>query len=333
MIKDGILNINKPAGMTSHDVVYRVRKATRVKRVGHTGTLDPMATGVLPVCIGSAARITEYLDLDFKTYRCEMELGKVTDTLDVWGEILEERSTEGIGEEDVRNAFSSFHGLIEQTPPMYSAVKVNGRKLYEYAREGMEVKVKSRSVYIKELNIEAIDLVKKKITFVVECSKGTYIRSICGDVGEKLGCGGIMTGLVRLASGFFSIEDSIEHDSLSSMEIPEIEAKLLGADFPLVHFGKVIVDGITGEKFVNGFHLPLSNCRIIREPEFKEKDFVMEIRPEYRRAYNIYMKEAGHEAGGGRESGRDAGGEVFLGTAFYSLKYKKLVADKVFYRR
>ncbi|MFR2965180.1 MAG: hypothetical protein ACLTK0_01560 [Anaerovoracaceae bacterium] len=107
MIKDGILNINKPAGMTSHDVVYRVRKATRVKRVGHTGTLDPMATGVLPVCIGSAARITEYLDLDFKTYRCEMELGKVTDALDVWGEILEERSTEGI-ERKMRNAFSSF---------------------------------------------------------------------------------------------------------------------------------------------------------------------------------------------------------------------------------
>lgn len=319
MIKDGILNINKPAGMTSHDVVYRVRKATGIKRVGHTGTLDPMATGVLPVCVGSAARVTEYLDLDFKTYRCDMTLGKITDTLDIWGELLEERSTEGIREEDVLNAFASFSGLIRQTPPMYSAVRVNGRKLYEYAREGKEVEVKSRNVYIKNLVVESVDMEKKAITFTVECSKGTYIRSICGDIGEKLGCGGIMTGLVRLASGAFRLEEAIDLDSLSSMEIPEIEKLLYGADFPLVHFGKVLVDGRTGENFVNGFHLPLGKCRMIREPEFKEKNFVMEIRPEYRSAYNIYKEEEGCE--------------TFLGTAFYSSKYKKLVADKVFYRR
>lgn len=319
MIKDGILNINKPAGMTSHDVIYKVRKATGVKRVGHTGTLDPMATGVLPVCVGSAARITEYLELDFKTYRCEMELGKITDTLDAWGETLEERSTEGVGREDVLRAFSSFRGLIEQTPPMYSAVRVNGRRLYQYAREGKTVEVKPRKVYIKNLVVERADMDKKTITFVVECSKGTYIRSICGEVGEKLGCGGIMTGLERLASGVFRIEDSLELDSLSAMDISEIENQLLGADFPLVHFGKALVDSETGNKFVNGFHLPMNKCRVAREPELKDRELAAEIRPEYRRMYNIYKEEDGKE--------------IFLGTAFYSLKYKKLVADKVFYRR
>ena len=125
MIESGILNINKPAGITSHDVIYRVRRATGIKRVGHTGTLDPMATGVLPVCIGSSARITEYLDLDFKTYRCTMILGKVTDTEDIWGTLIEEKSTDGICQQDIRKAFESFKGLIEQTPPMYSAVKLN----------------------------------------------------------------------------------------------------------------------------------------------------------------------------------------------------------------
>ena len=197
MIESGILNINKPAGMTSHDVIYRVRRATGIKRVGHTGTLDPQATGVLPVCIGSAARITEYLDMDFKTYRCTMVLGKITDTQDIWGEVLEERSTEGITEEAIREAFSGFSGFIDQTPPMYSAVRINGRRLYEYARDGQEVKVKSRRIYIKELEIESIDMDSKEVVFSVECSKGTYIRTICQDVGETLGCGATMTALTR----------------------------------------------------------------------------------------------------------------------------------------
>lgn len=305
--------------MTSHDVIYRVRKATGVRRVGHTGTLDPMATGVLPVCIGGAARITEYLDLDFKTYRCEMTLGKITDTLDIWGEVLEERSTDGIGEDDVLGAFSVFRGITEQRPPLYSAVRVNGRRLYEYAREGKDVEVKSRRVYIKSLDVENVDLKNKTVRFIVECSKGTYIRTICEEAGARLGCGGAMTGLERTASGVFKIEDAVELDKLSSMTENEIEGLLYGADFPLIHFGKVLVDGDTGRKFTDGFHLPLSKCRVIREPEFKDKDFVMDIRSEYRREYNIYKEEEGRE--------------TFLGTAVYSSKYKKLVADKVFYKR
>ncbi|MBQ9960934.1 MAG: tRNA pseudouridine(55) synthase TruB [Firmicutes bacterium] len=318
MIESGILNINKPAGMTSHDVIYRVRRATGIKRVGHTGTLDPQATGVLPVCIGSAARITEYLDMDFKTYRCTMVLGKITDTQDIWGEVLEERSTEGITEEAIREAFSGFSGFIDQTPPMYSAVRINGRRLYEYARDGQEVKVKSRRIYIKELEIESIDMDSKEVVFSVECSKGTYIRTICQDVGETLGCGATMTALTRTASGAFKIEDTITLEELAEMNQEEIEAKMLTPDFPLVYFGKVLVDKPTAKSFVDGFHLPLDKCNVIKEPDFRFEEAILDIRDEYKHAYNIYED--------------CPSGPVFLGVAFYNYKFKKLVADKVFFR-
>lgn len=319
MIKDGILNINKPEGMTSHDVVNKIRKATGIKRVGHTGTLDPMATGVLPVCVGSAARITEYLDLDFKTYRCGMLLGKTTDTLDVWGKTLDEKNIDGLDEDAVRNAFSEFKGLINQYPPMYSAVKVNGRKLYEYAREGKQIDVKPRLVYINDLHVDEINLAEGTVFFTVECSKGTYIRSICGSVGETLGVGGTMNFLERTASGVFKAKDAVELSDIEKMSSEEINAIMKNADYPLIHFGKVVTDRQSGLKFADGFHLPLASCRLIRRPEFEKKDFVLDIRPEYRRAYNVYMEENGFE--------------IFLGVAFYSDKYRKLVADKVFYKR
>lgn len=318
MIENGILNINKPQGMTSHDVVYRVRRALGIKRVGHTGTLDPMCTGVLPICIGTATRITEYLDLDFKTYRCSMILGKITDTQDIWGELLEERPLDGITEEDVRNAFSSFSGVIMQKPPMYSAVRVNGRRLYEYARAGEEVKVKERKIYINSLEIEKIDLAEKTVVFTVECSKGTYIRTICQDVGLALGCGAVMSALERLASGAFKIEEALNLDDLMNMSPEEIEKHMKSADFPLIHFGKVVCDAAMAKKFVDGHHLPLSGCEKLKEPEFKDKDFVLDMREDYKGAYNVYK---------GTEEGN-----LFLGVAFYSRKYKKLVADKVLSR-
>jgi len=318
MIENGILNINKPQGMTSHDVVYRVRRALGIKRVGHTGTLDPMCTGVLPICIGTATRVTEYLDLDFKTYRCTLLLGKVTDTQDIWGEVLEEKSTGGITEAQVRDAFSQFNGIIDQKPPMYSAVRVNGRRLYEYARAGEEVKVKTRKIYINSLNIDKIDLAEKTVIFTVECSKGTYIRTICQDVGIALGCGATMTSLERLASGEFRIEDAIDLDELQEMSVEEIERLVLPADFPLTHFGQVVVDAHTAKKFVDGHHLPLSQCDMLREPEFRYKDFVLEMREEYKGAYNVYKATSS--------------GKHFLGVAFYNKMYKKLVADKVLSR-
>ena len=320
MIKEGILNINKPQNMTSHDVVAIVRKCTGIKKVGHTGTLDPMATGVLPVCIGKSTRIIEYLDMDIKKYRCKMILGLETDTQDIWGKVLKRESTDRITESDIRKAFEKFHGVISQKPPMYSALKVNGKKLYEYAREGKKVEVKSRNIYIKSLDIEDISLGDEKtVTFTVECSKGTYIRTICQDAGTALGCSAVLCELTRLSSGKFDLSEGITIDELREMSKEEIEKKLYSTDYPLDKFGKVETDEVNSVRFVNGWHLDLSDCRILKRPVYENEDFYLPIRDEYRRAYNIY--------------GTVFGKKCFLGVAFYNNKYKKLVADKVFYSR
>lgn len=321
MITEGILNINKPQNMTSHDVVSVMRRTLGIKKIGHTGTLDPMATGVLPICIGKSTRIMEYLDMDIKGYRCKMALGLITDTQDIWGQVLERRNTAGIDEEMVLAAFSGFHGVIDQKPPMYSALKVNGKKLYEYAREGKEVEVKTRKVYIKALEIESIDLAgeEKTVTFSVQCTKGTYIRTICQDAGEFLGCGGTLMSLERTRSGIFDIDEAVDLEQLREMPLNQIEEKLYQTSDPLVNFGKVLVDQVSAVRFASGWHLSLKQCDIVRRPAFEETEFYLPIREEFRKAYNIF--------------GKLDGKEVFLGVAFYDEKYKKLVADKVFYVR
>ena len=321
MIKEGILNINKPQDMTSHDVVAIVRRCIGMKKVGHTGTLDPMATGVLPVCIGKSTRVIEYLDMDIKKYRCKMILGLETDTQDIWGEVLKRESTDGITEEDVRKALGTFHGVISQKPPMYSALKVNGKKLYEYAREGQEVEVKARDIFIRSLDIEDISLdgEEKTVTFSVECSKGTYIRTICQDAGTALGCSATLCELERISSGRFSIENSVTIDELREMSIEETEAKLFPTDYPLDKFGEVETDEVNSVRFINGWHLSLDDCQIKKDPAFEKEDFYLPIREEFRKAYNVY--------------GTVFGKKCFLGVAFYNNKYKKLVADKVFYQR
>ena len=335
--------------MTSHDVVKKLRRLLGMKKIGHTGTLDPMATGVLPVCLGSATRITEYLDLDFKEYRCTMQLGRNTDTQDIWGETVEEFSTEGVTEEQIRQAFSAFHGVIDQKPPMYSAVRVEGRRLYEYARAGEEVDVKSRKIFIRNLSIEEVDMSSLMVTFTVECSKGTYIRTICQDVGIALGTGAVMTSLVRTRSGGFAIEKAITLEELTAVKeaalkkakaeagLPEdaddsqvvlddswIDQVLLPVDEPLIHFGRAVMTPELGKKFVDGWHIALRDCRIEAYPEYGDKNAEMEIRDEYRRAWNLYQ-QAEDEDG-------TLGELQFLGVAFYDRKYKKLVADKVFFR-
>lgn len=319
MITEGILNINKPQNMTSHDIVSVARKKLGIRRIGHTGTLDPMATGVLPVCIGKSTRIMEYLDMDLKTYRCTMELGMQTDTQDIWGEVLA-RKPVNCTREQVKDAFSSFHGVIDQRPPMYSALKVNGKRLYEYAREGKEVDVKTRKIYIHALELEEIfpgD--EKTVTFTVQCSKGTYIRTICQDAGEKLGCFGTMTSLERISSGIFSACEALDLDDFREMEISDIEGKLYASWQPLVHFGKAVTDQFSGLRFASGWHLPLQDCQIVKAPAFAEQDFYLPIRPEFRRAYNVFAEIDGKED--------------FIGVAFYNETYKKLVADKIFYTR
>ena len=202
----GIINVYKEKGFTSHDVVAKLRGIVGQKKIGHTGTLDPDATGVLPVCLGKATKLCDLLTDKNKTYEAVLLLGKTTDTQDITGEVLEEKSTEALTEEKVREAIEGFIGDYEQIPPMYSALKVNGKKLYELAREGKVIERKARPVKILDIQILEIDL--PKVRMEVSCSKGTYIRTLCHDIGEKLGCGGCMESLIRTRVSTFRIEDA-----------------------------------------------------------------------------------------------------------------------------
>ena len=230
MIKEGIINIKKPAGMSSHDVVYRVRRLTGVKRVGHTGTLDPEAFGVLPVCIGTAARLPEYLDMDFKSYTCSMYLGMESDSQDIWGkEVLDRReqlrAAGAPTKEEVEKALGSFLGVIDQVPPKYSAVRVDGRRLYDYARKGQDVEIPVRTVYIDGIELLEYDSAELKVTYRVRCTKGTYIRTICHETGRLLGCGACMCALERTESGYFTLENAVELDAVEALV--ERRAKVL----------------------------------------------------------------------------------------------------------
>ena len=190
---NGIVNIYKEKGYTSHDVVAVLRKVVGQKKIGHTGTLDPDATGALPVCLGRATKVCELLTDHDKTYEALLLLGKTTDTQDISGEVLEERDPGDLTEEEVRSCIESFIGEYDQIPPMYSALKVNGKKLYELAREGKTVERKSRKVQIHGIRILEMNL--PHVRMEVDCSKGTYIRTLCHDIGEKLQVGGCMEGL------------------------------------------------------------------------------------------------------------------------------------------
>lgn len=210
---DGILNIYKEKGYTSHDVVAKLRGILKTKKIGHTGTLDPDAQGVLPVCVGRATKLCDMLTDKDKAYETVMLLGKTTDTQDITGSVLRESELgEDITAEKVTEVINSFVGEYMQVPPMYSALKVNGKKLYELARSGIEVERKARKVYIHSIEIKDISL--PRVTMTVNCSKGTYIRTLCHDIGETLGAGGCMEELLRIKSGQFEINDSIKIDDV-----------------------------------------------------------------------------------------------------------------------
>ena len=209
---NGIVNIYKEKGYTSHDVVAVLRKVVGQKKIGHTGTLDPDATGVLPVCLGRATKVCELLTDHDKTYEALLLLGKTTDTQDISGEVLEERDPGNLTEEKVRSCIESFIGEYDQIPPMYSALKVNGKKLYELAREGKTVERKSRKVQIHGIRILEMNL--PHVRMEVDCSKGTYIRTLCHDIGEKLQVGGCMEELERTKVGRFLKEDAVTLDEV-----------------------------------------------------------------------------------------------------------------------
>ena len=248
---DGIINVNKPAGWTSQDVCSKLRHVLNIKKIGHAGTLDPMATGVLPVCVGKATRIIEYYDKDTKSYHASMKLGITTDTLDITGKILETAGYSKVSEKDVREAFKAYTGHVMQIPPKYSALKIDGRRAYDLAREGKAFEISPREIIIYDNSVTKIDLVSGEIEFDVSCSKGTYIRTICDDIGRELGCGAAMTALTRTASGYFRIEDSYTIEEIIEAEDP-MNTMLIPADITLEKLGKIELNDNRITAFING---------------------------------------------------------------------------------
>lgn len=225
---DGILNLYKLAGYTSFDCVAIARRAAGERKIGHTGTLDPEATGVLPLCLGKATRLLEYMDHPPKTYVCTCRLGVVTDTRDIWGTVIEDRRLEigPVSREKLEEALLSFKGEIKQKPPIFSAIKINGKKLYEYAREGKDVEIPERTVQIYSIELLDWKGPAEDFTFRLSCSRGTYVRSICHDLGLLLGCGAAMSGLVRTETCGYKIENAVSLEELKNMKPEEIQALL-----------------------------------------------------------------------------------------------------------
>lgn len=264
---DGILIINKPKGRTSHDIVAKVKKIVNDK-VGHTGTLDPNATGVLPLLIGKGTLCSQYLIEHDKIYEATIKLGIKTDTADIEGKIIEEREVllKTLEEQNIKKVLKEFLGKQEQIPPIYSAIKVNGKKLYEYARHGQDVQIKPRKIEIYQCELKQIKKEQKEIKFIVHCSKGTYIRSLCENIAEKLGTIGYMKELNRIRVGKFDIKQSIT--------IEELEEKISDKIYVKEHF--ISIEEI------------FANKKSITIPENRIKHFINGVKLSYNLEDDIY---------------------------------------------
>lgn len=243
----GILVVNKRQGITSHDCIYILRDLLEIKKIGHTGTLDPMATGVLPMTIGKATRVSSFIQNSEKEYIATIEFGIETDTEDITGNIIE-RSDKIPTEKEVLDILPKFTGRIEQIPPMYSAVRVDGRKLYKIAREGKVVDRPKREIHVESLKL----LDSNPFTLKIKCSSGTYARTLISDIGKELGTFATMTSLIRTKVGPFSVENAIKIDDLESMTKEEIEEKLYPTDFALRNIPKYNVPKSFFERLING---------------------------------------------------------------------------------
>lgn len=243
----GILVVNKRQGITSHDCIYILRDLLGIKKIGHTGTLDPMATGVLPMTIGKATRVSSFIQNSEKEYIATIEFGIETDTEDITGNIIE-RSDKIPTEKEVLKILPKFTGRIEQIPPMYSAVRVDGRKLYKIAREGKVIDRPKREIYVESLEL----LESNPFTLKINCSSGTYVRTLISDIGKELGTFATMTSLIRTKVGPFSVENAIKIDDLESMTKEEIEEKLYPTDFALRNIPKYNVPKSFFERLING---------------------------------------------------------------------------------
>lgn len=258
MIMDGILNINKPKDRTSFSIVAMVKRLSGEQRVGHAGTLDPAATGVLPVCFGQGTRVVEFLVDTTKVYRAEIELGVATDTYDAVGKVIQVADYSGISQCQLESALTSYRGLIEQTPPMYSAVKYKGKPLYQLARAGITVERKSRPTKIHKL--ELVDWQPPIFTIEVVCGKGTYIRSLAHDLGQTMGCGAHLKSLVRLRCGPFDIKDAISLPQLEdAFDYGYWRHFVYPIDTVLSHWSAIVVGDTDGQAIRNGRPLSLEN--------------------------------------------------------------------------
>ncbi len=335
-MRDGILVLYKPQHWTSSDCVAVCRRALGVKgvkKVGHGGTLDPMATGVLPVFVGQATRIMEYMELDTKTYVCAAKLGVTTDTLDIWGEVTGQQDWEqvraGITKADILEAIASFQGAIEQIPPKYSAVRVDGRRLYDYAYKGKEIdfEIKPRKVFVERIVPLDVDLETGQFAFEIECSKGTYVRTICSDIGEKLGCGCTMTALERTAVGPISVDQAVlPAEDVKAMlgeknepgsAADQLEGMLLPADEALVHFGKITMPAERAAYFRMGNSVWMTQVEVTEETDPEVAGLKNARGRDYALIYRVYEAETGQ----------------FLGTGYIDTTEGRLKADKVFAAR
>lgn len=260
---NGIINIYKEAGFTSHDVVAKLRGIVKQKKIGHTGTLDPDAVGVLPVCFGNATKLCDMLTDKSKEYRACMLLGETSDTQDASGTILS-RTQVNVNEEEVRDAVMSFVGEYDQIPPMYSALKVNGKKLYELARQGVEIERKPRRVEIHHIKIEEINL--PRVTFSVGCSKGTYIRTLCADIGDRLGCGALMETLQRTRVGNFHIEQALKLSQIEELvRENRLEEYVIAPDAVFEEYESLTVMPEFDKVLLNGNKLYFKQVRAVRK--------------------------------------------------------------------
>lgn len=270
----GVLNVYKEEGMTSHDVVAILRGVFHQKRIGHTGTLDPMATGVLPICLGKATKIADYISDEGKSYIAKMKFGLATDTLDRMGKVVETSDKKFFTHDEIEEAMGSFRGDILQRPPMYSAIKVNGKKLYEIARKGKSIDRKARPITIKKLEI--IELDGDELTFECSCSKGTYIRQLAYDLASSLGSCGMLIELERSKLGPFIAADAVSIEKIKNMDENYLNSILWNLDISLPHMQKVIVNLEEGQKLMHGAFIDLKDdwmdldgtFKIILENEF-----------------------------------------------------------------
>ncbi len=308
---NGVINIYKERGFTSHDVVAKLRGILKQKKIGHTGTLDPDAEGVLPVCLGKGTRLCDMLTDHSKVYEAVLLLGQSTDTQDVSGTVLQEASVE-VSEEEVREAIMSFVGPYDQIPPMYSALKVNGQKLYDLARAGKEVERKARPVEIYEIQIEEIYLPRVRMT--VSCSKGTYIRTLCHDIGEKLKCHGCMESLLRTRVGQFQLKDSL---TLAQVETYRDENRVSEIVMPVDQvFSDCPALKLTKEAAKLGYNgNPFSSTQALTE-DGQTVDKSLEISLNSGKWFRVYDPE-----------------RVFIGVYAYDSKRDQFRPEKMFYEK